>query len=109
MNRLLTPLVLLVPVAVGCANDDKSNATAPATGGKANGALMASAEGQSKIPATPEARRADRVYSYVDSARRDLSDGKVNVINEVMRLSRDESAKFWPIYHDYEEELFALG
>jgi hypothetical protein len=62
-----------------------------------------------KIPQGAAARGADPVYSYLDEARQDLSDGKVNVINQVMRLSRDESAKFWPIYHDYEDELFDLG
>src|SRR4029079_9780399 len=62
-----------------------------------------------KIPNTPEARRADPVYSYVDDVRQDLSDGKVSIIHQVMRLSRDESMKFWPIYHDYEDELFGVG
>src|SRR5205823_4688658 len=79
-------------------------------------------ESQTAKPATPAsaslaaapapgtaARKSDAVYSYVDSVRSDLSDGKAHLINQVMRLSSDESAKFWPIYHDYEEELFALG
>jgi len=119
MKRLLIPVVLLVPVAVGCANNDKSKATstgasATSTGGatsaaKTGSASLASTGGQMQIPTTPEARRADPVYSYVDEARQDLSDGKVNVINQVMRLSRDESAKFWPIYRDYEDELYDLG
>jgi hypothetical protein len=61
-----------------------------------------------RVP-SPEARRSDRLYAYIESARTNLSDGKTQLINQVMRLSREESAKFWPIYHDYEEELFALG
>jgi hypothetical protein len=111
MKRLLVPFVLLVPVAFGCSENGKSKATTSAapSGGKANTASLASAGGELQIPTTPSARRADPVYSYVDEARQDLSDGKVNVINQVMRLSRDESAKFWPIYHDYEDELFDLG
>jgi hypothetical protein len=106
MMRPYIPFVLLVPLAaaaIGCTNDDKS---------KANPAAPAPTALQSKspgTPGTPAARRADRVYAYVDSARHDLSDGKVTIINRVMQLSPEESAKFWPIYHDYEEELFALG
>jgi hypothetical protein len=58
---------------------------------------------------SPEARKLDPVYAYVDSVRSDLSSGKVQIINQVMRLSPEESKVFWPIYHDYEEELFNLG
>jgi hypothetical protein len=113
MKRLFISVVLLAPIAIGCSNSDKSkaSASAPPAGGKpaAATASLASAGGEVQTPTTPAARRADPVYSYVDEARQDLSDGKVNVINQVMRLSRDESAKFWPIYHDYEDELFDLG
>lgn len=58
---------------------------------------------------SPEARLTDPLYAYVDSARADLSQGKVQIINKVMRLSPAEAKVFWPIYHDYEEELFDLG
>ena len=58
---------------------------------------------------SPDARRTDPVYKYLDAARADLSDGKAKLINQVMTLSTDESAKFWPIYKEYEEELFDLG
>jgi hypothetical protein len=95
---LLAPLA--AAAAAGCTSEDKS---------KANSAAAAPSALDSRTPATPAARRADAVYAYIDSARHDLSDGKVTIINRVMRLSPEESAKFWPIYHDYEEELFALG
>src|SRR4051794_18173000 len=108
MKCLFIPIVLLAPLAVGCSNDKKSSGDQTVSA-KGNSAVLASVGGDSKIPTTPEARRADPVYSYLDSSRKDLSEGKVGVINQVMRLSGDESAKFWPIYHDYEEELFSLG
>ena len=60
-------------------------------------------------PVSPEKRKGDVVYAYMDTMRADLSDGKVHIINQVMRLTPEESKVFWPIYHDYEEELFALG
>jgi hypothetical protein len=112
MKRLFIPVALLAgSVAVGCADSGKQkpSAIAAPSGAMANSASLAPTGGGTKIPQTPAERRGDPVYSYVDEARRDLSDGKVNAINQVMRLSRDESAKFWPIYHDYEDELFSLG
>ena len=53
--------------------------------------------------------RSDAVDAYVRALRDDLSKGKVKIINDVMRLGAAESATFWPIYQDYEEELFELG
>jgi hypothetical protein len=60
-------------------------------------------------PPPPEKPRSDRVRDYVAQLRSELSDGKAHTINQVMDLSVDESRVFWPIYHDYEEELFANG
>ena len=60
-------------------------------------------------PVAPEKRQGDIVYAYMDSVRSGLSDGKVQIINRVMRLTPEESKVFWPIYHDYEDELFSLG
>jgi hypothetical protein len=51
----------------------------------------------------------DPVRAYVDAMRDDLSHGKVDTITRMMHLSAAESAVFWPIYQDYETELFALG
>lgn len=53
--------------------------------------------------------RSDAVDAYVGAMRADLSQGKVKIINDVMKLNAAESAIFWPIYQDYEEELFELG
>ena len=60
-------------------------------------------------PPTGMARQADAVYAYVDEIRSDLSDGKVQIINRVMHLTPEESKTFWPIYQEYEDELFTLG
>src|SRR5689334_16580076 len=101
--------LMLVPLAAGC----ESGNGKPAAGNTGASATTAAGGGYSGAtsakPLTPEQRRADPVYGYVDSVRKDLSDGKVQLINQVMRLTPEESAKFWPIYHDYEEELFKLG
>jgi hypothetical protein len=100
--------LMIVSLVAGC---ETGNGKGTA-GNNSSSAMTAAASGDSMTPAkpiTPEQRRADPVYGYVDSVRKDLSDGKVQLINQVMRLSPEESAKFWPIYHDYEDELFALG
>lgn len=101
MTRLLLFVIVLIPVATGC--ESQGAKPAAAAGSQAPASLAAS-----PAPGTA-ARHGDAVYAYVDSVRSDLSDGKARLINRVMGLSSDESAKFWPIYHDYEKELFALG
>ena len=49
------------------------------------------------------------IDAYVAVMRADLSDGKLQIIDSVMHLSNDEAKVFWPIYQDYESELFDLG
>ena len=51
----------------------------------------------------------DPVRDYVASLRSELSNGKAGLINEVMKLSVKEAKIFWPIYYEYEKELFELG
>ena len=82
-------LVMTAIVAVGCESDG-TNDSAKSSEPTESAALPAAS--------TPRTRAAGRD-----------DDGKTELINPVMRLSRDESAMFWPIYHDYERELFALG
>ena len=94
---LLIVTVLTIPISSGCESDGTKSSAKSAQPAAAAKTL------------SPEARRNDVVYAYVDAIRADLSDGKAELINQVMRLSREESARFWPIYHDYEDELFALG
>jgi hypothetical protein len=49
------------------------------------------------------------IDAYVDAMRADLSDGKIQIIGSVMSLSNDEAKVFWPLYQEYESELFELG
>ena len=51
----------------------------------------------------------DSVQDYIDEVRIELIDGKVGLINGVMNLSNDEAQDFWPLYYDYEYELFYIG
>jgi hypothetical protein len=67
----------------------------------------------SKPPVTstglPGISKSDPVYQYVAAMRDDLSAGNVELITDVMHLSAAEAKVFWPIYHDYEAQLFELG
>ena len=72
------------------------------------------ASNSQKTPAAPSATapqlpRDPVIDAYVGAMRADLSDGKIHVINSVMKLSNDEAKLFWPIYQDYETESFELG
>lgn len=51
----------------------------------------------------------DPVRDYIDAVRIELFDGKVGLISGVMKLSDEESEVFWPIYYEYELELFDIG
>lgn len=63
------------------------------------------------VPGTQGAgpRSGDVLQEYVENLRADLKRGKVESLNRVMQLTPEESARFWPIYRDYEEEFFELG
>lgn len=110
MFRQLVPAVaLLIPLALGCESaGSKTPPAAPANAAPAVFAEKSAAATASPIP-TGVDRRYDPVYSYVDEVRSELSDGKAALINRVMRLSKDEGIIFWPIYNEYEDELFDLG
>lgn len=68
--------------------------------------LMAAPTSSTESAAPPANAKAD---AYLAQMRGELSRGKVKLINDVMRLNADESAKFWPIYEEYESDLFELG
>jgi hypothetical protein len=51
----------------------------------------------------------DKIYNYIDAVRNDLIDGKIGLILGVMELSDEEAKVFWPLYFDYEYELFDIG
>jgi len=56
----------------------------------------------------PTARGADvndNIYNYLQLLRSDFNSAKVEIINGIMKLSEADAKKFWPLYHDYENEL----
>ena len=47
--------------------------------------------------------------AYIALLRRDVRQEKAEIMGSVMALSAQDSAKFWPIYSDYEAELTKLN
>jgi hypothetical protein len=46
---------------------------------------------------------------YIELVRRDLRQGRREVIAEAMKLTQAEADAFWPVYQRYETELSRLG
>jgi len=55
--------------------------------------------------ATPPAEVDDNIYNYLQLLRSDFNSAKVEIVNRIMKLSADDAKEFWPIYHDYENQL----
>lgn len=47
----------------------------------------------------------DNIYNYLQLLRSDFNSGKVELVNQIMKLSAEDAQKFWPIYREYENEL----
>ncbi len=58
-------------------------------------------------PTAAQTREAN-LKAYVAMLRKDLNKDKVTILTELMQLSPDESAKFWPIYSEYDKALTKL-
>lgn len=59
-------------------------------------------------PATTETQEAN-INAYVELLRSDVKTKKVAILTELMQLNDDQSAKFWPIYREYDFELQKLN
>lgn len=53
--------------------------------------------------------REKNIREYVELLRADVRQQKAEIMGSVMELNIDESAKFWPIYSDYDGELTKLN
>jgi hypothetical protein len=67
---------------------------------------------QTKTPqgASPTKRDEQKnVQAYIDLLRSDVRQQKAEIMGSVMLLSAQDSAKFWPIYSDYDTQLTKLN
>jgi hypothetical protein len=83
-------------------------------------ALLSACFLPAQTPATPmkstSAGSADaksneemNIRAYIELLRTDVRHSKSQIMGEVMQLDADQSAKFWPIYKDFQAESSALG
>lgn len=75
----------------------------------ANGNTQAqTAKSQSAKPPASDAQKKN-IQEYIELMRSDVRDQKAEIMGAVMQLNTDESAKFWPIYSEYDAELTKLN
>jgi len=49
------------------------------------------------------------IQAYIELLRKDIRQGKAEIMGATMLLSASDAAKFWPIYSEYETELAKLN
>lgn len=74
-------------------------------------AALASAILAFAAPQQPSAaaNQEANLKAYVDLLRKDVKKEKVAIITELMELGPEDSAKFWPVYNEYDKALTALA
>lgn len=65
------------------------------------------AQEQTSPPATDTQQK--NIQEYVQLLRSDVRHQKAEIMGAMMALNIDQSAKFWPIYKDYDAELTRLN
>ncbi len=60
-----------------------------------------------EVPTAAQTQEAN-MKAYVAMLRKDLNKDKVAILTELMQLSPEESAKFWPVYNEYDKALTKL-
>jgi hypothetical protein len=61
---------------------------------------------QAALPANSDSQN---IQAYIELLRADVRQQKAEMVGEVMLLSAADSAKFWPIYEEYDNELAKLN
>ncbi|MBI4889529.1 MAG: hypothetical protein HY821_02820 [Acidobacteria bacterium] len=58
---------------------------------------------------SPSENKEANLKAYVDLLRKDVKKEKVGIFTELMDLTPDEAAKFWPVYNSYDKALTVLA
>ncbi len=58
---------------------------------------------------TPEDPLDENMRNMLDMMFSEINTGKIETINEVLRLTESEADVFWPIYREYEAALEEVG
>ena len=73
------------------------------------GALAQDSVGTGKQAAISPSSDPQNIQAYIDLLRADVRQQKAEMMGAVMLLSAADSAKFWPIYEQYDAELTKLN
>jgi hypothetical protein len=58
---------------------------------------------------SPDETKEANLKAYVDLLRKDVKKDKVAILTDLMQLGPDESAKFWPVYNEFDKALTKLA
>ncbi len=58
---------------------------------------------------TPQQAQEANLKAYVDLLRQDVKKEKVNILTDLMDLTPEEAARFWPVYNEYDVALTKLS
>jgi hypothetical protein len=64
---------------------------------------------QAQQKASESDTQEQNIDAYVNLLREDVEKQKVAITSQLMQLSPEQAATFWPIYNEYAKELGALG
>jgi hypothetical protein len=61
------------------------------------------------VSSAPTDTQDKNIQEYIELLRTDVRQQKAEIMGAVMTLNVDQSAKFWPIYSEYDAELTKLN
>jgi hypothetical protein len=82
-------------------------ATSPAALAKGKADPLKTKDRAAQSPATDAQKK--NIQEYIELMRTNVRDQKAEIMGAVMQLDIDDSAKFWPIYSEYDAELTKLN
>jgi hypothetical protein len=107
---LLSTFALLALATLILRGAEEPRPAAPAAASKgwpapSDASLAASAAAHEEYPQPA----AGSLRSYLELARRDIQLQKATIIAANVSFTDDEAAEFWPIYREYEAELYQIN
>jgi hypothetical protein len=78
-------------------------ATGPAVRAQAKAQPQKAKDQPAQTSATDAQKK--NIQEYIELMRTNVRDQKAEIMGAVMQLNAEESAKFWPIYSEYDAEL----
>ncbi len=70
---------------------------------------LAGPSAKAQAASTPQQAQEANLKAYIDLMRQDVKKEKVNILTDMMDLSPEEAAKFWPVYNQYDAALTKLA